>query len=92
MGGIRKVASWAYPVDHGTGSRSQTWDRRDVDGALVHELALVIAGRNGAEPLQPGETALDGLRFCSVRCRRPAGGRPRCRGRGGVSSGLPSPG
>jgi len=36
-------------------------DRRDVDGALVHELALVVPGGDGAELLELGEAALDGV-------------------------------
>jgi hypothetical protein len=36
-------------------------DRRELDGALVHELALVVPGRDGAELLELGEAALDGV-------------------------------
>jgi hypothetical protein len=36
-------------------------DRGDVDGALVHELALVLARRDGAELLELAEAALDGV-------------------------------
>ena len=38
-------------------------DRGNVDGALVHELALVIAGGDGPELLELGVAALDGVAF-----------------------------
>jgi hypothetical protein len=50
-------------------------DRCDVDGALVHVLAFVVSGRDGAELLELRETALDGVALfitSGIEGRRPA--------------------
>src|SRR5580704_3409407 len=50
-------------------------DRGDVDGGLVHEVALVVAGRDGAELLELGTAALDGVALpvaCGVEGGRTA--------------------
>src|ERR1700683_2283789 len=38
-------------------------DRGDMNGGLVHELALVVAGGDGAELPELGKAALDGVAF-----------------------------
>jgi hypothetical protein len=50
-------------------------DRGDVDRALVHEVAFVVAGRHGAELLELVEGAFDGVALfvaCGVEGGRAA--------------------
>ena len=49
-------------------------DRRQIDGALVDELAFVIAGRDSAELPELAEAALDSVALfvtCPVKSERP---------------------
>ena len=60
-----------------TGSRSQMRIEGDVDSGLVHVVALVIAGRDGAELLELAKTAFHGVALfvpSGVEGGRPAAG------------------